>query len=73
MYFWGYFVGLNAVWIVVPAVLLCQSIWRIGGAFRTLAQIEQLYVGREHKKREASERVGGATKSEGVGGELGTS
>lgn len=60
LYYWGYFVGMNAIWIVVPAVLLWQSISRTGRAFGTLAQIEQFYIDREDKKREALTMNGAA-------------
>jgi cholestenol delta-isomerase len=37
-YFWGYFVFMNAFWIVIPFVLLCNSVgasWRAFSALRT--------------------------------------
>ncbi|KAF2204003.1 EBDP4, emopamil-binding protein [Delitschia confertaspora ATCC 74209] len=40
-YFWGYFVGLNAFWIIVPAVLLYKSVFTCGRVFTAMAKIER--------------------------------
>lgn len=35
-YFWFYFVGMNAFWIVVPAILIYQSVATIAKAMGSL-------------------------------------
>lgn len=38
-YFWGYYVFLNAFWIVIPAFLLSRSTCATGRAFATLEKV----------------------------------
>ncbi|KAK4123482.1 Emopamil-binding protein [Parathielavia appendiculata] len=38
VYYWGYYVGMNAPWVVVPSVLLWQSGKDIQAAFRRVAE-----------------------------------
>lgn len=33
-YYWGYFIFLNAFWIIIPAFCICQSYSKMVGAFR---------------------------------------
>lgn len=35
-YFWGYFVGLNGLWVLLPGALLAQAARRLVGAQRAL-------------------------------------
>ncbi|KAF1609205.1 UNVERIFIED_CONTAM: 3-beta-hydroxysteroid-Delta(8),Delta(7)-isomerase, partial [Eudyptes pachyrhynchus] len=35
-YFWGYFVGLNGLWVLVPAALLADACRRLADAQRAL-------------------------------------
>lgn len=41
-YFWGYFVGLNGIWIVIPLVLLYNSVVASKRAFAGLEKIERI-------------------------------
>ncbi|KAE8356642.1 EBDP4, emopamil-binding protein [Aspergillus coremiiformis] len=43
-YFWGYFVFLNAIWIVVPIGLLWQSVVVTGRAFGVVQKIQTGFV-----------------------------
>ncbi|XP_075580908.1 3-beta-hydroxysteroid-Delta(8),Delta(7)-isomerase-like [Pelecanus crispus] len=36
LYFWGYFVGLNGVWVLVPGILLADACRQLAAAQRTL-------------------------------------
>lgn len=40
-YFWGYFVLMNAFWIIIPIVLIANSISASGRAFKALAKMER--------------------------------
>ncbi|GJP52112.1 hypothetical protein CLOM_g11210 [Closterium sp. NIES-68] len=35
LYYWGYFIGMNAIWIVVPLAILCRCWGEITRAVRT--------------------------------------
>lgn len=39
-YFWGYFVLMNAFWIVFPGILLCKSVSATWRAFKALDRME---------------------------------
>jgi cholestenol delta-isomerase len=39
-YFWGYFVFMNAFWIVIPLYLLCKSVGASQRAFTALQKFE---------------------------------
>jgi len=47
-YFWVYFIGMNAAWILVPGVLLYQSVMATARAFDAL---------KESKEMDAADRV----------------
>ncbi|NXI48629.1 EBP isomerase, partial [Galbula dea] len=38
LYFWGYFVGLNGVWLLVPGLLLADACRQLARAQRALDQ-----------------------------------
>jgi cholestenol delta-isomerase len=40
-YFWFYFVGMNAPWIIIPACLIWSSLKWTGRAFRALPRLEK--------------------------------
>lgn len=40
-YFWGYFVFMNAFWIVIPMWLLCTSVGASWRAFNALEKMER--------------------------------
>ncbi|KAL1970369.1 hypothetical protein VTN77DRAFT_5529 [Rasamsonia byssochlamydoides] len=40
-YFWGYFVFMNAFWIVIPSILLYNSVTASGRAFAALEKVEK--------------------------------
>ncbi|KAF2792489.1 EBDP4, emopamil-binding protein [Melanomma pulvis-pyrius CBS 109.77] len=40
-YFWGYFVFMNAFWIVIPLILLLNGVGASGRAFSALAKMEK--------------------------------
>jgi len=42
-YFWGYFVLMNAFWIVIPGKLLYDSISESGKAFAALEKQERIF------------------------------
>ncbi|CZR52284.1 related to emopamil-binding protein [Phialocephala subalpina] len=46
--FWGLYVGLNAVWMVIPSVLLFTSVRAGGRAFAALAKMEKLLATRKN-------------------------
>ncbi|AEO69193.1 uncharacterized protein THITE_2146203 [Thermothielavioides terrestris NRRL 8126] len=46
VYYWGYYVGMNAPWVVVPAVLLWRSAREIRAAFAAIARVEEGRKGR---------------------------
>lgn len=40
-YFWGYFVFMNAFWIVIPGILIFNGVRASGRAFTALAKVEK--------------------------------
>ncbi|KAL5430872.1 hypothetical protein PMIN07_009771 [Paraphaeosphaeria minitans] len=44
-YYWGYFVLMNAFWLVIPAILLWQSVRASSRAFVALGKAEKLLSG----------------------------
>ncbi|KAL2135441.1 hypothetical protein VTI74DRAFT_8543 [Chaetomium olivicolor] len=46
LYYWGYYVGMNAPWVVVPAVLLWRSARGIQRVFKIVAEAEDGKKGR---------------------------
>ncbi|KAI1640197.1 Emopamil binding protein-domain-containing protein [Biscogniauxia mediterranea] len=42
LYFWGYYVGFNLPWVVVPAILLYDSFNTITRAMRALDQVDRM-------------------------------
>jgi cholestenol delta-isomerase len=44
-YYWGYFVLMNAFWIVIPFVLICNSVSASSRAFTALHRAEKLLNG----------------------------
>jgi cholestenol delta-isomerase len=40
-YFWGYFVFMNAFWIVIPFILLCKSVSATWRAFAALEKMDK--------------------------------
>ena len=53
-YFWGYYVFMNAFWILIPLLLIYNSVTRIGGAMRAIARMEKTLAkgGLEVKKKD---------------------
>jgi len=51
LYFWGYFVFLNAIWIVVPALLLYNSVMASGRAFAALERAEKTLTANDQAKK----------------------
>jgi cholestenol delta-isomerase len=50
-YFWFYFVGMNAPWIIIPICLIRSSLKMTGRAFEALTRIEKsLKTGGDWKK-----------------------
>ncbi|KAK4239769.1 Emopamil-binding protein [Achaetomium macrosporum] len=46
VYYWGYYVGLNAPWVFVPCLLLWQGATAIREAFAAVADVEEEKKGR---------------------------
>ncbi|KAK3302221.1 Emopamil-binding protein [Chaetomium strumarium] len=46
VYYWGYYVGMNAPWVLVPCLLLWQSARAIQKAFAAVADLEERKKGR---------------------------
>ncbi|KAJ4288412.1 hypothetical protein N0V90_011647 [Kalmusia sp. IMI 367209] len=44
-YYWGYFVFMNAFWIIIPFFLICKSVSACAGAFAALNKAERLLNG----------------------------
>lgn len=40
LYWWGYFVGMNLPWLVVPVVLVVRSVGVVGEAMRKAEKME---------------------------------
>jgi cholestenol delta-isomerase len=45
-YFWGYYVLLNAFWIVIPSILLWQSLRSVATVFARVQKLDQGKKGR---------------------------
>ncbi|KAI9776806.1 MAG: hypothetical protein M1839_009357 [Geoglossum umbratile] len=45
LYYWGYFVGINGFWIVIPSYCIYSSMKETVGAFRELRQLKGLRKG----------------------------
>jgi cholestenol Delta-isomerase len=45
-YFWGYYVLLNAFWIVIPSILLWQSLRSVAAVFARVQKLDQGKKGR---------------------------
>lgn len=41
-YYWGYFVFMNAFWIVIPFILICKSVGACTRAFTALNRAEKV-------------------------------
>lgn len=46
-YFWGYYMLLNAFWIVIPGMLIVSSVKEITKAFRTAKEVERVKTGKK--------------------------
>ena len=51
LYFWVYFVSINAIWIVVPGLLLWQSVAMSSRAFRALDKMSKSLQANGHLKK----------------------
>jgi cholestenol delta-isomerase len=51
-YFWFYFVGMNAAWIIIPSCLIWSSLNMTGRAFGALARMEKSLKNGEQRKKE---------------------
>lgn len=49
-YFWGYYVFLNAFWIVIPLYLLIQSARKTAEAFVAVKELEARRAGLGNKE-----------------------
>lgn len=50
-YFWGYFVFINAIWIVIPGLLLWQSVLMSSRAFKALDKMSKSLQANGHVKK----------------------
>lgn len=50
-YFWFYFVFMNLIWIVIPGLLLFQSVKQTGQAFKSLDRLSKTLQGNGAVKR----------------------
>lgn len=62
LYFWVYYVGFNAPWVVVPLILLVQSLRAMGRAFEALEEKETAEAALASRKGDAAVLEGKKTR-----------
>lgn len=58
LYFWGYFLGLNALWFAIPVWLTWSSIREIARAMIALERVESTLRRRHERPRTLQNKFG---------------